>query len=148
VIRNDGTGIQMHKSCCFVQLSGLITYVIYFNLVYLQAAQGYRGRLRGLNKSLKSVFGRQRRSDQHSKQAVSLHPSSAQKIMQSHVEVHESVQETAEDAASQKEGSAEPLIKNGPENCSSHEEGPKDEILVKVWSTLYRNIIFSEVFQI
>jgi hypothetical protein len=68
--------------------------------------------------------------------------------MQSHVEVHESVQETAEDAPSQKEGSAEPLIKNGPENCSSHEESPKDEILVKVQSTLYRNIIFSEVFQI
>ncbi|PNF39718.1 hypothetical protein B7P43_G05628 [Cryptotermes secundus] len=52
--------------------------------------------------------------------------------MQSHVEVHESVQETAEGAASQKEGSAEPLIKKGPENCSSHEEDPKDEILVKI----------------
>jgi hypothetical protein len=68
--------------------------------------------------------------------------------MQSHVEVHESVQETPEGAASQKEGSAEPLIKNGPENCSSHEEDPKDEILVKVQSTLYRNIICSDVFHI
>jgi hypothetical protein len=68
--------------------------------------------------------------------------------MQSHVEVQESVQEMAEGAASQKEGSAEPLIKNGPENCSSHEEDPKDEILVKVQSTLYRNIICSDVFHI
>jgi hypothetical protein len=60
------------------------------------------------------------------------------------MEVHESVQETAEELTSQKEGSAEPLIKNGPENCSSHEEDPKDENLVKVHSTLYRNRICSE----
>jgi hypothetical protein len=68
--------------------------------------------------------------------------------MQSHVEVHETVQETVEEAVSQKEGSSEPLLKNGPENCSSHEEDPKDKNLVKVRSTLCRNIICSEVFHI
>jgi hypothetical protein len=61
--------------------------------------------------------------------------------MQSHIEVHESVQETTEEAVSQKEGSAEPVIKNGLENCSSHEEDPKDEIVAKVRSRLYRNVI-------
>jgi len=52
--------------------------------------------------------------------------------MQSQIQVHETVQETAEEPACQKEGSAECIIKNGPESCSSFEEDQKEEIGVKV----------------
>jgi len=56
--------------------------------------------------------------------------------MQSQIQVHETVQETAEEPACQKEGSAEHIIKNGPESCSSFEEAQKEEIEVKVRSVM------------
>jgi hypothetical protein len=55
--------------------------------------------------------------------------------MQSQIQVHETVQETAEEPACQKEGSAECIIKNGPESCSSFEEDQKEEIGVKIENT-------------
>lgn len=86
-------------------------------------------------------MARQRRPDQRSKQVLSPRRKPAQQIMQSQVEVHESVQEKIEETACQKEGSVENIIKNGPENCSSHEEDPKEVIVVKVRSSLYRDLI-------
>lgn len=56
--------------------------------------------------------------------------------MQSQIQVHETVQETVEEPACQKEGSAELIIKNGPESCSSFEENQKEEIEVKVCSVM------------
>jgi len=56
--------------------------------------------------------------------------------MQSQIQVHETVQETAEEPASQKEGSAEHIIKNGPESCTSFEEDQKEETEVKVCSVM------------
>lgn len=93
----------------------------------------YRGKFRGINTSLKPVFGRQRRPDQHSKRVLSrVQKSSAQKIMQSQIQVHETVQETVEEPACQKEGCSEHVIENGPESCSSFEEEQKEEIMVKI----------------
>jgi hypothetical protein len=60
--------------------------------------------------------------------------------MQSQTQVQESVQENTEETASQKERSAESIIKNGLENCSSHEEDQKEVMVVKVCSTLYRDM--------
>ena len=56
--------------------------------------------------------------------------------MQSQIQVHETVQEPVEEPACQKEGSAEHIIKNGPESCSSFEENQKEEIEVKVCSVM------------
>jgi len=52
--------------------------------------------------------------------------------MQSQIQVHETVQATAEEPACQKEGCAEYFIKNGRESCSSFEEDQKEETEVKV----------------
>jgi len=99
----------------------------------IQGGRGYRGKFRGINKSLKPVFGRQRRPDQRSKRVFSpVRKSSAQKIMQSQIQVHETVQEKVEEPACQKEGSAEHIIKNGPGSCSSFEEDQKEETEVKI----------------
>ena len=103
----------------------------------MQGGREYRGKFRGINKSLKPAFGRQRRPDQHSKRVLSpVRKSSVQKIMQSQIQVHETVQETVEEPACQKEGSAEHIIKNGPETCSSLEEDQKEEMEVKVCSVM------------
>jgi hypothetical protein len=103
----------------------------------LQGGREYRGKFRGINTSLKPVFGRQRRPDQHSKRVLSrVQKSSAQKIMQSQIQVHETVQETVEEPACQKEGCSEHVIENGPESCSSFEEEQKEEIMVKVCSIM------------
>lgn len=103
----------------------------------MQGGRQYRGKFRGINKSLKPVFGRERRPVQHSKRVLSpVRKSSVQKIMQSQIQVRETVQETAEEPACQKEGSAEHIIKNGPESCSSFEEDQKQETEVKVCSVM------------
>jgi hypothetical protein len=57
--------------------------------------------------------------------------------MQSEAQVQESVQENIEETACQKERAAECITKNGLENCSSHEEDPKEVMAEKVRSSLY-----------
>jgi DNA-binding ferritin-like protein len=56
--------------------------------------------------------------------------------MQSQIQVHETVQETVEELSCQREGSAEHIVKNGPESCSSFEEDQKEEIEVSVCSVV------------
>jgi hypothetical protein len=56
--------------------------------------------------------------------------------MQSQIQVHDTVQEAVEEPACQKEGSAEHIIKNGPESCSSFEEDQKEKMMVKVCSVM------------
>jgi len=103
----------------------------------LQGGRHYGGKFRGINKSLKPVFGRERRPHQHSKRVLSpVRKLSVQKIMQSQIQVHETMQVTVEEPACQKEGSAEHFIKNNPESCSSFEEDQKEEIEVKVCSVM------------
>ena len=113
----------------------------------MQGGREYGGKFRGINKSLKPVFGRQRRPDQHSKRVLPpVRKSSAQKIMQSQIQVHETMPEAVEEPACQREGSAEQIVKNGPESCSSFEEDQKEEIVVKVCSVMmFLNLFLPDI---
>ncbi|XP_021931367.1 uncharacterized protein LOC110835445 isoform X2 [Zootermopsis nevadensis] len=93
--------------------------------------RGYIGRHRGINKALKPILVR-KRTDQRSTQVFSPVRKSAQKIMQSQTQVQESVQEKSEETVSHKERSAECIIKNGLETCSSLEENPKEVSVLKI----------------
>ncbi|KAJ4450726.1 hypothetical protein ANN_02156 [Periplaneta americana] len=96
------------------------------------ADRGYGGRLRGVNKPLKPILSRQRRPDLRSKRVLSpLRKKSTTNKMQSQPEGQELLQDKHEGTTCQAEGTnSERIIKNGPENCSSHED-MKDEVVGK-----------------
>ncbi|XP_069678966.1 transcription initiation factor TFIID subunit 11-like isoform X2 [Periplaneta americana] len=96
------------------------------------ADRGYGGRLRGVNKPLKPILSRQRRPDLRSKRVLSpLRKKTTTNKMQSQPEGQELLQDKHEGTTCQAEGTnSERIIKNGPENCSSHED-MKDEVVGK-----------------
>lgn len=109
--------IPIYHSVPFSGVSGPLPNQAY----RFRGGRGYRGRLGGVNKSLKPILNRQRRPDLRNKRVLSpRHRTSARRNMQAETEKHD----TAHDETQE---SSEQVIKNGPESFAVPSEDKKVE---------------------